>query len=101
MLVDLGLERILFLRDVAGLLEQGQIDVGLDIALRAGVAVPIPSAAEIAGLLYDAEVADALLLQPRCDQHAAETAAENGYVDVRPYRLTHDLAADVGVFFEV
>src|SRR5262245_22055778 len=63
---DLWPEGILLLRDVASLFEQRQIDVGLDITLRAGIAVPIPSPAKISGFLDDANVGDPHRLQPRC-----------------------------------
>src|SRR5262249_51563690 len=53
-----GCEGVFLLRQVAGFLEQRQIDVGLDIALRARVAVPIPGAAEVSTLLDDSEVRD-------------------------------------------
>src|SRR5215470_10930398 len=36
---DLRLEGVLFLRDVAGFFEQGQIDVGFDVTLCTGIAV--------------------------------------------------------------
>ena len=63
-LEDLGDEGVLLLRHVAELLEQRQVAVRLDVALRAGVAVPVPGAAEVAAGLDDAEVGDALLGQP-------------------------------------
>ena len=55
-LEDLGAEGVLLLRHVADLLEQRQVDVRLDVALRARVAVPVPGAAEVAAVLDDAEV---------------------------------------------
>src|SRR5216683_462283 len=61
-------EGILLLRNVAGLLEQRQIDVGLDIALRARIAVPVPGAAEVAAFLDDADVLEAGLAQPYSGQ---------------------------------
>ena len=64
-LEDLRRARVLLRRDVADLLEQRQVDVRLDVARRARVAVPVPGAAEVAALLDEAEVVDAGLAQPR------------------------------------
>src|SRR5271166_6268016 len=49
-------EGILLLRHIAGLLEQRQIDVSLDIALRPGITVPVPGAAEVTAFLDDTNV---------------------------------------------
>src|SRR5882757_6821059 len=73
---DLRRVGILLLRDVAGLLEQRQIDVRLDIALRAGIAVPVPGPAEVPALLDHADVLHARLAQTRARQQASETAAD-------------------------
>ena len=64
-LEDLGRVGVLLLRDVAELLEQRQVAVALDVALGAGIAVPVPGAAEVAARLDDAEVLEAGLAQPR------------------------------------
>ena len=53
---DLGRARVLLARHVAELFEQRQVDVRLDVAHRARVAVPVPGAAEVAALLDDADV---------------------------------------------
>jgi hypothetical protein len=45
---DLGRARVLLGRNVAELLEQRQVDVRLDVALRARIAIPVPRAAEVA-----------------------------------------------------
>jgi hypothetical protein len=47
MLVDLRRERVFLLRHVAEFLEQRQITVRLDVALRARIAIPVPGAAEV------------------------------------------------------
>ena len=73
-LVDVG---IFLFRDVAQFLQQRQIAIGIDIALRAGIAVPVPGAAEIAARFQNANVADAGLFQPRRRQKAAEPAADD------------------------
>ena len=77
-----GREGVLLLRDVAGLLQQRQVDVALDVALRAGIAVPVPGAAEVAALLDDADALDPGLAQPGAGHQAAEAAADDQHVDL-------------------
>ena len=85
--------RVLLLRDVADLLEQRQVDVRLDVAHRARVAVPVPGAAEVAALLDDADVVDAGLAQPRAGEQAAEAAADDDDVDLVGERLALEAGA--------
>ena len=54
-LEDLGREGVLLLRHVAELFEQRQVAIALDVALGAGIAVPVPGAAEVAAGLDDVE----------------------------------------------
>ena len=61
----------------AELLEQGHVDVGLDVALDARVAVPVPGPAEVSGRFHDPEVADPGLLEAHAHQHAVEAAADD------------------------
>ena len=72
---------VLFLRHVAELFEQRQIDIGLHITLRAGVAVPVPGAAKVAAFLNNADIFDAGLAKPRACQQAAEAATDDQCVD--------------------
>ena len=85
-----GARRVLLLRDVADLLEQRQVDVRLDVALRARVAVPVPGAAEVAALLDDADVVDAGLLEAGAGEQAAEAAADDDDVDLVGQRVALD-----------
>ena len=62
-LPDLFAEGVALARDVAELLEHGEVDVRLDVAHDAGVAVPVPGAADAAGLVDDANAFDAGLAQ--------------------------------------
>ena len=86
-LVDLLAVGELLRRHVAGLFEQRQIAIGIVVALDAGIAVPVPDAAEIAGMIDVAEVGDAGLGQVIGGQDAAEAAAENGDVDLLDNRI--------------
>jgi hypothetical protein len=65
---DLGRARVLLFGDVAHLFQERQVDVRLDVALRAGVAVPVPGAAEVAALLDQAQVVEAALAQARAGE---------------------------------
>src|SRR5271154_1204115 len=68
MLEDLGREGVLLLRNVAEFLDKRQVAVGFNVALSAGIPVPIPGAAEVAALLDDAQVLDAGFPQTRARQ---------------------------------
>ena len=84
---DLRRVTVLLLRDVAELLQQRQIDVRLDVALRAGVSVPVPRSTEVAAFLDEADVLHAGLPQPRTGQQAAETAADDDHLHSIRQRL--------------
>ena len=81
-LEDFRGEAVLLLRDIAELLDERQIDVRLDVALGARITVPIPSAAEVAALLDDADVLNARLAQPGTGQESAKAAADDDDVGV-------------------
>ena len=89
---------VLFLGDVAELFEQRQIDVRLDVALRSGIAVPIPGAAEVAALLDDANVFDARFAQTRASEQAAEPAADHNDLDFIEKGHTVDGCVDIRIF---
>ena len=93
-LVDVG---VLLLRRVAELLEQRQIAVRIGVALRAGIAVPVPGAAEVAAGLDDPERRDASLRQAGSSEQAAEAAADDRHVDLVDDRLAGELGVGVGV----
>ena len=82
MLQDFRRVRIFLGRAMAGLFEQRHVDHRGGVALRAGIAVPVPGAAEIAALLDDAHILDAGLDQPRAGDQAREAAADEGEGDV-------------------
>ncbi|MEI9985216.1 MAG: hypothetical protein WDN69_19725 [Aliidongia sp.] len=58
--------------------------------MRAGIAVPIPGAAEIAALLDDADIGDAGLDQPRAGDQPGEAAADESESDVIGLRRAFD-----------
>jgi hypothetical protein len=72
---------VLFFRHVAELFQQREINVGLHITLRAGVAVPVPGAAKVAALLDNADIIDTGLAKSRARQQAAEAATDNQCID--------------------
>src|SRR5581483_10251796 len=97
MLADLRREGILLLRHITRLFEQRQIDVSLDIALRAGIAVPVPGAAEVSTLLDDADVFKAGFAQSRRRDLAAEAAADDQDFHLVGLRLARRRRRDVRI----
>ena len=95
-LLDLWSVGVLLLRDVAGLLEQRKVDVGLHVALGARVPVPVPRATEVAALLDDADVGDPRLHEPSGGDQPGEPATDQGHGDLVRERLAcHDLHVGV------
>jgi hypothetical protein len=94
---DLRCAGVLLGRDAAELLEQRQIDVRLDVAHRAGVAVPVPGAPEVAALLDDPDVLYARLAQPRAGEEAPEAAADHERLDLVLQRRAAEPRLDVRV----
>ena len=97
-LENLRRERVFVLRHVAELFEQRQIAIRFHVAHRAGIAVPVPGAAEIAGALDHAQVLEAGLAQPRAHQQSAETAADDRELDVVEHRRAGEPGIDVRIF---
>ena len=96
-LEDLRGERVLVLGDVPHLLEQRQVDVRLDVAHRARVAVPVPRAADVARLLDQPDAAVARLAQTGAHQETTEAAAHDRHLDVIEQRLAGESGFDVRV----
>ncbi len=94
---DFRREGVLLLRDVAGLLEQRQIYVRLNIALRTGIAVPVPGAAEVATFLDDADILHTGLAQTRAGKEASEAAADDQNVNRVGQRRASESRRDVGI----
>jgi hypothetical protein len=86
-LEDLWGMHVLLGGDVPRLLEQGQIDIRLDIALRPGVTVPVPGSAEVTTFLNDAKVAHAPFDEARRRDEPCEPTADDGDGDVLVERL--------------
>ena len=87
---DLGRMRILLTRHVARLLEQRHVDEARGVALRAGVAVPVPRTAEVAAPVDNAHALDAGLLQPGTGDQPREAAPDERHRDVVGLRLARD-----------
>src|SRR5206468_2363559 len=86
-LEDLGCERVLVLGDVAELLEQREVHVRLHVAHGAGIAVPVPRAADVARLLDQTDALEPSLAEPGAGEQSAEPGADDGDVDVVEERI--------------
>src|SRR5205085_3481414 len=93
---DLRGVRVLLCRHVADLFEQREIDVRLDVAHRAGVAVPVPRSAEVAAFLDHTDVFDAGLAQSSPREQPTESATDDHDVDSVGQRLPVE-RFDVGI----
>src|SRR5258708_7002345 len=98
-LEDFGRIGVALLRHVAGLLEQRQIDVRLDVALRTGIAIPVPSAAEVAALLDNADTFHARFAKARRCEQTAEASADNHRFHRIVHRLARESRIDVRVVY--
>ena len=90
LLEDLRRVRVLLGRAMTGLFEQRHVHHRRGVALRAGIAVPVPGAAEVAAFLDDAHVGDAGFDQPRAGDEPGETAADEREGDVIGLRRAFD-----------
>jgi hypothetical protein len=79
--------RILLRGHMAGFFEQRHVDHRRGIALRARIPVPVPGAAEVATLLYDADIPDAGFGQARGGGEPGKAAADEGEADVVDFRI--------------
>ena len=95
-LEDLRRVRVLLGGHVPGLLEQRHVHEARGVALGAGVAVPVPGAAEVAALLDDADVVDAGFLEPGAGDEPGEAAADEREGDVVGLRARARPAACTG-----
>ena len=77
-LEDLRRVHVLLRRHVAGLLEEREVHERGGVALGAGVAVPVPGAADVARLVEQAHVVDAGLLEAGGGEQAGEAGAHEG-----------------------
>src|SRR5689334_15409408 len=89
-LENLGCKRVLLLGHIPGLFEEWQINVGFDVALSAGVAIPVPGTAKIPSFLDDTGLSDADLLEPRRGKQAAEAASDDHGVELLAERWARD-----------
>ena len=96
-LEDLEARRELHRRDVAHLLEQREVAVGLDVAGDARVPVPVPRAADVAALLAEADVVEPGLAELVPQQQAGEPGADDEHVALVRQRLTRHRVGRVDV----
>ena len=87
---DLRPVGVLLLGHVAHLFQHGQVDVRLDIALHAGVLVPVPGAAEFGPGLDHADALHPELPQAGACQEPAESGADDGHIHLVGQRRPGD-----------
>src|SRR5690606_17835149 len=97
---DLGAVGVFLDRHVAGLLEQREVDVRLDVAVDARIAVPVPGASEVRGAVEDADVGDAELAQARGRQDPAEAGPDYRHLDLVRERRALEPGLGVGILEE-
>ncbi len=85
---DFRCTRIFFAGSMAGFLQQRHVDHRCGVALRAGVAVPVPGAAEVAAFFNDAHIAHAGLDQSGCRGQPSKAPANEGKGDMVGARCT-------------
>src|ERR1700685_529820 len=87
MLTNFTRIRVFILRDVMHPLQEGQVDVGIDIALCSGKAVPVPDAAEVTGFVDDPDTVHADITKRDGGLNATQAAADDAHFDVLRDRL--------------
>ena len=93
MIQNLRAARVFGHRHITGFFQQRQIDIALGVAGGTGVAVPIPSAAKVTGLVDDADVLISLGAQAGSGQESAKATANDDDFDLADDRR----AAERGV----
>ena len=81
-IVDFEAVGKLLRRHEASLLQQRQVAIGIVVALQAGIAVPVPGAAESAGVVDHAKIGDARVGQVIGGEHPGPACAEDGNLDL-------------------
>ncbi len=97
---DLGPLRVLLGRDVTQLLEQRDVDVGLDVAGDARIAVPVPGSADVGGLVDQAQALDAELAQPRPREQPTEAGSDDRHVHLVVQRRPREVRIGPGIVGE-
>ena len=82
--------------DVAHFLAEGEVDGRFRVTGGAGIAIPIPGAAEVAAVLQEAKVGKPRFLQARRGDEASKAAADDeDFREVVPGRPGGDVAVGV------
>jgi hypothetical protein len=77
--------------------EQREIGIRFDVTSDAGVAVPVPGAAEVTGRIDHADPFDARLSQSRTGEQSAEAATDHHHLDLIEQRLAFEAGLDIGI----
>ena len=98
---DLGSLGVFVRGDVAELLQQRDVHIGLDVAGDPRIPIPIPRAAHIGRSVDQSHTFDAELAQPRSRQQPPEARPDDGHVDLVGQRLARELPIGPGVIGEL
>ena len=97
---DLGALGVFLAGDVAELLQQRDVHIGLDVAGDPRIPIPIPGAAHVGGSVDQPHAFDTELTQPRSGQQSTESGADDGHVDLVGQRFAREFPVDPGVLGE-
>ena len=98
MLEDFRRKRILPFGNIAEFLQQRQVAIGLYVAHRAGIAVPVPGAAEIATGFHDPQALESRLAEAGAHQQATEAAADDSELNLVEDRFASHVLLHVWIF---
>ncbi len=91
---------VLFGGDVAKFFEQRHIHVRLDVAGDARIAVPVPGAAHVGGLVDQPHTSDTELAQPRPGQQPTESSSNDRHVHLVGKWLAREMRVGPRIFGE-
>ena len=93
--------RVFFGRHIAGFFEHRQVGIRLHVTRGARVAVPVPGATKVAGLVDDADAVDAFFAQIRGREHSSKAASHDHHFNVLCDRVAGEAGFGIRVGVDV